>query len=86
MSNNFKKHPIFNNKDQIVDICSPLKKLDITYFSHANVNQSGEFSGICNNTEFAEHYLRKKYYNADIHFLLTNWGTILYGICCYSMA
>lgn len=67
MSKNFKKHPVFSNKDQIINICAPLKKLDITYFCHVNINEKGQFSGLSNNPEFADHYVKNKYYNADIH-------------------
>jgi DNA-binding CsgD family transcriptional regulator len=74
MSRDFNKHPVFLNRDQIVDICAPLKKMDITYFCHVNINEKGEFSGISNNPEFAEHYIKNEYYNADIHLTSKELG------------
>lgn len=67
MTKSFNTHPVFNFKDQIVNICEPLKKLDITYFCHVNINKHGAFSGINNNPEFANHYIKNQYYNVDIH-------------------
>lgn len=61
------KHPALIHSHDIDMICRPLKKLNITYFSHVHVTKEGDLSGISNNPGFAEHYLKNKYYNADIH-------------------
>lgn len=74
MSKDLNKHPVFTDKDQIVEICAPLNKLDITYFCHVNINEEGHFSGISNNPEFADHYIKNKYYNADIHLASNELG------------
>jgi DNA-binding CsgD family transcriptional regulator len=77
------KHPALIYNYEIETICRPLTKLGITYFAHVNVTKHGEFSGISNNAKFAEHYMRNKYYNADIHLSNRNnlgnyivWDTI----------
>lgn len=72
MSNIILKHPTLNYAQDVIDICKPLKHLDITYFTHVRVDHQDNFSGISNNPEFAEHYLKNKYYNADIHMAKQN--------------
>jgi DNA-binding CsgD family transcriptional regulator len=83
MSIIFSKHPIFHNAGDIADLCRPLLRLNITYFAHIQVDEEGHFSGIANNPRFGEHYLRNRYYNADIHLASTStygkyvlWDTI----------
>lgn len=61
------KHPMFSAAEDIKEICKPLHALNITYFSHVNIDNQKKFSAIANNPSFAEHYLKNKYYNADIH-------------------
>lgn len=65
-----KRHPIFNNTEDIQRLCRPLEKLNITYFCHVKINAQGDFSCLGNNPKFLEHYLANEYYNSDIH--LTN--------------
>ncbi|MBS0350133.1 MAG: hypothetical protein JSR33_02915 [Proteobacteria bacterium] len=60
-------HPALIHSQDMETICRPLTTLGITYFAHVNVTKQGHFSGISNNAKFAEHYLKNKYYNADIH-------------------
>lgn len=67
MSDIILKHPALIYNYDVETICRPLAKLGITYFAHVNVTKQGELTGISNNARFAEHYLRNKYYNADIH-------------------
>lgn len=62
-----KVHPIFSNTQEIIDLCSPLKSLGITAFSHLRTDHEGNFSGLANNPEFMKNYLTKGYYNADVH-------------------
>lgn len=66
------KHPMFLYAQDIADICKPLNSLEISYFSHVRIDNQGTFSGICNNPDFAKHYLTNKYYNADIHLAEDN--------------
>jgi DNA-binding CsgD family transcriptional regulator len=74
MSNYILQHPGLNYADEIAQICSPLEKLNITYFAHIKINSAGEFSGLSNNPAFTEHYLNNKYYNADIHLAEKKFG------------
>ncbi len=67
MVNKLEDHPIFTQSQDIADICSPLNLLNISYFSHVHLDNAGIFSGIANNVKFAENYIEKKFYEADIH-------------------
>src|SRR5579864_1560936 len=65
-------HPSLTHAQDLRDICKPLNILNINYFAHVNITRDGEFSGMNNNAAFSEHYLKKRYYNADIHMNQTN--------------
>lgn len=67
MQDKLKKHPAFTHTKDIIDICNPLQLLGITAFSHIQMDQQGNFTGLANKPEFMENYLRKKYFNADVH-------------------
>lgn len=64
---NIKKHPAILFSNELSTICIPLKKLHISYFSHVHINSNQEFSALCTNPGFTEHYLQNKRYNADIN-------------------
>jgi DNA-binding CsgD family transcriptional regulator len=68
-----KIHPAFSNTQEIVDLCSPLKNLGITAFSHLRTDHEGSFSGLANNPEFMKNYLTKGYYNTDVHIKRNNY-------------
>lgn len=67
MSKKIEKHPSVIYANEFAYICRPLKKLNITYFSHVFIDNSGHFSGVNNHPDFSEHYLKNNYFNADIH-------------------
>lgn len=67
MDNQIQKHPVLLYAQSIKDICQPLAKLNITYFSHVRVENKKNFAAISNCPEFHELYLKEKYYNYDIH-------------------
>ena len=67
MSHIIRKHPAILLSEDIKTICRPLLKLNISYFAHIKITKDGKFSGISNNPGFSEHYLKNRYYNADIH-------------------
>jgi hypothetical protein len=77
MKNLIETHPSLIYANDIASICKPLLSLNISYFAHVNIDQSGQFSAITNNPKFTKHYLDKKYYNVDIHMakedLLTDY-------------
>lgn len=60
------KHPTIAYHGDISAICSPLKKMGISYFAHVNI-QNNAFSALTNNPAFQCHYIDNQYYNADIH-------------------
>lgn len=62
-----KKHPIFNHAYDIAEICAPLKKLGITYFSHVHIGADNCFTGLGSCPEFAKLYFEKNYYQFDLH-------------------
>lgn len=62
-----KKHPSLLYHQEIEDICQPLRKLNISYFSHVKLTHDKKFSGISSNPRFTEHYLKNKYFASDIH-------------------
>lgn len=66
---NLYKHPSFSYADNISYLCEPLKKLNITYFSHVKIDHKKQFSTISSNPEFLQHYLKNRYYLADIHMV-----------------
>lgn len=61
------QHPALNFSEDLSAICRPLHRLNIDYFSHVRVKKNGDLTGLASNPGFSENYLRKKYYNADIH-------------------
>lgn len=62
-----KIHPMFTCADELADICNPLNLLGINYFGHVNIDAKKQFTGLNNNPQFAEHYMKNHYYKADIH-------------------
>src|SRR5689334_1928916 len=72
MLTKIQKHPAILHSQEILDICKPLRKLNITYFAHVRITNNKDFSGISNNQLFIEHYLKNKYYTSDIHTIDEN--------------
>jgi DNA-binding CsgD family transcriptional regulator len=64
-----KQHPVLLYSQDFKDICKPLLRLNISYFSHVHVDKSGRFSAASNNPEYHKLYLEQEYYNTDIHML-----------------
>lgn len=60
-------HPALTHAEDVKIICQPLEKLNINYFSHAQVDKSNLLSGIASHPVYFEHYLRNKHYDIDIH-------------------
>lgn len=67
MKNKIHTHPSLCFAQDITDICRPITQLDISYFAHVHIDSNAQFSAITNNPGFTEHYLKNRYYNADIH-------------------
>jgi DNA-binding CsgD family transcriptional regulator len=64
---NIYTHPNFVFTSDIQDICKPLQSLGISYFSHVIIDENGKFSAIGTCPSFSELYVKKEYYNFDIH-------------------
>lgn len=77
MEHKLEKHPSILHADSISLLCQPLKKLNINYFSHVHVDKAGQFSGMASSAAFSEHYMKNKYYNADIHMAGIELGEYL---------
>lgn len=67
MNNKIALQPSLRYAQDLADICRPLQRLQIDYFAQAFIDNSGKFAVLNNNAAFLEHYLRLKYFNADIH-------------------
>lgn len=67
MKKNIIHHPSLKFATEINDICRPLLNLNISYFCHVHISKDNQFSAISNHPTFTEHYINKKYFNADIH-------------------
>ena len=67
MKNKIKNHPMLLYPNEVAEICKPLEKLGITYFSHVTVDSENNFTALSKGPELAYHYLKQQYYNADIH-------------------
>jgi len=66
---NVYKHPSFIYADDISYLCEPLRKLNISYFAHVRIDHKKQFSTLSANPEFLHHYLKNRYYIADIHMV-----------------
>lgn len=75
---NIVKHPVFANADDIANFCKPLKLLNINYFSHAHIDDNGEFSAISSNPEFFDLYLSRHFYHSDIHMYKEKLGNLIF--------
>lgn len=64
-----KQHPVLLYPQDFKDICKPLERFNISYFSHVRVDNLGRFSAASNNPEYHQLYLEKEYYNTDIHMV-----------------
>lgn len=60
-------HPSVVFNEDVHGLCKPLELLDINYFSHLRMENSGEFSALPTSISLMKNYLEKSYYNADIH-------------------
>jgi DNA-binding CsgD family transcriptional regulator len=67
MINPLKYHPTFTHTQDLLDICKPLTRFDITTFVHVRLNHQGGISGLCTNPDFLLNYVEQDYHNADIH-------------------
>lgn len=62
-----KDHPSLVYSDSLKEICKPLEKLRITYFSYVQIDENGKFSALGLEPGFVRTYFEKEYYRFDIH-------------------
>lgn len=60
-------HPSLVYNKVLKEICKPLEKLGILYFSHVHIDETGKFSALGLEPEFVKIYFEKEYYRFDIH-------------------
>ncbi|KTC84663.1 helix-turn-helix transcriptional regulator [Legionella drozanskii] len=65
MIEQFQNHPSILHTTEINLLCEPLNLLDITRFSHLRVFKNNQLTVQCNQPQFLQNYLDKKYYAAD---------------------
>lgn len=63
------QHPVVVYARDFKEICQPLTKLNISYFSHVHIDTAGKFSAASNHPDFHIHYIKNKYHDSDIHVL-----------------
>lgn len=65
-------HPTVSQAAAMAEICKPLKKLGIVYFSHAHIDEKKQMStiGLC--PEFFQLYFEKGYHQYDLHMAKPN--------------
>jgi DNA-binding CsgD family transcriptional regulator len=68
MKNAHITHPTIKLHGDIQNICKPLKKLNITYFSHIFVNNQKQFSAIASDPDYSAYYLKREYYKKREEF------------------
>lgn len=62
-----KNHPTFIFANDLAEICLPLAKLGIVYFSHAHIDKQQRLSCLGLKPEFIKLYFEKGYYQFDLH-------------------
>lgn len=67
LSKLLKQHPCLTQAEEMRVISNPLKKIGITYFGHALVDEDGKVSGLSNHAEFFYDYLKTQSFNIDVH-------------------
>jgi len=62
-----RKHPSLTHSELMQDLCAPLEKLGIVYFSHVIVDNKQHFYGLGSKPEFFKLYFEKGYQDYDLH-------------------
>lgn len=62
------EHPAFSHSEDLRQICAPLSTIGINYFSHIRTTvDQNKVSILALRPDYLEHYIRKKYYQFDLH-------------------
>ena len=60
-------HPTITCQSDLVEICKPLQKLNITYFAHVHIDEQFSMSGISSCPEYFTIYINNQFYQYDLH-------------------
>jgi len=60
-------HIALSSADMVADICKPLEKLGITYFSFVRSFKDGSHIRLSNNPAWTQHYYSREFYNVVIN-------------------
>lgn len=61
MSFELKKHIVLTSSESIREICGPLEKIKITYFSFVRSFKDGSHIRLSNNPAWTEHYYNREF-------------------------
>lgn len=73
------KHIAITSHGEIDQICAPIKKLGINYFSYVKSFKDGSHIRLSNNPHWTNHYYQNKYYNVILHQIPKTNGHILWS-------
>ncbi len=72
-------HIALSSSNDINEICRPLAKLGITYFSFVRTFKDGSHIRLSNNADWTKHYYRRGFYNVVINQVPNAEGNILWS-------
>jgi len=76
LSNN---HIALVSSTQVAEICKPLKKLGISYFSFVRSFKDGSHIRLANNAAWTQHYYTREFYNVIVKQIPDKEGNILWS-------
>lgn len=65
VSEKFKKHPILLYAEELKNLCKPLEILNITTFTHLQVDLNNRLAGLSNHPDCWVNYVNNSYFDAD---------------------
>lgn len=72
-------HIALSSSDNIKEICSPLERLGINYFSFVRSYKNGSHIRLSNNPAWTQHYYKREFYNVILKQVLDSEGNILWS-------
>lgn len=76
---NLKNHIALTSASDIQDICAPLKRLGITYFTYFKTYKDGSHIRLSNDASWTEHYYKRKFYNVIVKQVPPLNGCVLWS-------
>lgn len=67
LSTFFKEHPSLRFADDMRELCQPLAKLGIDYFSHIRIDSDNNFYGNSNHPDYFKYYFEHDFQHVDLH-------------------